>query len=104
MLESFLHQGKKATNVFCVDHPFQAILSRTNFHIFIFKFFSNFIFSLYPQDPDPHEDFARIRIRKKKMWIRNSGKGVMKNSDITVRSNGKTDKFICRGRFAPKNM
>ena len=61
MLESFLHQGKKATYVFCVNHPFQAIWSRKNFHKFFFKFcsklfriiwniiktFKNFIFSLY---------------------------------------------------------
>ena len=35
MLESFLHQGKKATYVFfCVNHPFQAIWDRKKFHIF----------------------------------------------------------------------
>ena len=28
MLESFLNQWKKATYVFCVNHPFQAIWSR----------------------------------------------------------------------------
>ena len=35
MLESFLHQGKKATYVFCVHQPFQAIWSGKNFHKFI---------------------------------------------------------------------
>ena len=31
MLASYLHQGKKATYVFCVNHPFQAIWNRKNF-------------------------------------------------------------------------
>ena len=39
MLESFLHQGKKATYVFCVNQPFQAIWSGKNFHKFFLKFF-----------------------------------------------------------------
>ena len=41
MLESFLHRGKKATYVFCVNHPFQAIWSRKNFHKFFFNFFKS---------------------------------------------------------------
>ena len=33
-LESFLHQGKRQHMFFCVNHPFQAIWSRQNFHNF----------------------------------------------------------------------
>ena len=36
LLESFLHQGKKATYVFFVNHPFQVIWSRKNFFFKIF--------------------------------------------------------------------
>ena len=82
MLASFLHQGKKATNVFCVNHPFQAIWGRKNVHFF-FNFFlkfriirnvkksqKNLISSFTPRI------FARIRIRNK-MRIRNTEKYII---------------------------
>ena len=39
MLESFLHRGKMATYVFCINQLFQAIWSRKNFHKSFFNFF-----------------------------------------------------------------
>ena len=81
MLASFLHQGKKATYFFCVNHPFQAIWSRKNFFFNFFKVVQNHLKRektkknhFFHLPPDTRmKIFTRIRIRKK-MRIRNPGK------------------------------
>ena len=67
MLESFLHQGKKATYVFLCSSTVSGILERKNFHKLFLNFFKKVVKNHLKCEKKsfPPPDTPRIRIRKK---------------------------------------